>query len=152
MLDFTTTSYYQKWIREDWLLYFKLLVAVNIIHIGLLLLGLKRVQRILGRRSYGSKINCEIPDEESMILFSHHVRRISRSIKNNRFILSNCLSTSLLFWYVLMNQGLETNLIIGTNLNRGVFKAHAWIELQNHPLTAGILVNKKYSRFAHNFA
>ena len=151
MLDYTTTPYYQKWIKKDWFFYFKLLAAVNIIHIGLLLFGLKRVQKVLGRGLNRSKIDCEIPDEESMILFSSHVKNISRSIKTKKIILSNCLSTSLLFWYVLKNQGLETNLIIGTNLNKGVFKAHAWIELQNHPLTAGPNINRRYSRFAHNF-
>ena len=88
MLDYTTTPYYQKWIKKDWFFYFKLLAAVNIIHIGLLLFGLKRVQKVLGRGLNRSKIDCEIPDEESMILFSSHVKNEIKILLSFRIIVA----------------------------------------------------------------
>ncbi len=49
----------------------------------------------------------------------------------------NCLSRSLTLWWLLRQQGLESQLRIGVSNAAGRFEAHAWIEYQ------GVVINDR---------
>ena len=43
---------------------------------------------------------------------------------------TNCLKKSLVLWYLLHRQGIDSQLQIGVRLEQGQFQAHAWVEYQ----------------------
>ncbi len=152
MLDYTTSIHYSKWVHKDIWLMLKLHLLVNFIHIGLLFFGLTRTQEFL--KSFEKKSPpIFFLTEAQVLVFREHTRRIFRKLRKNKFLLSNCLSTSLLCWLLLKNQGLDTHLLIGARHKEGKFKAHAWVEYQQLPLNAGLKVHNKYSSFNnYNFS
>ena len=60
----------------------------------------------------------------------------------------NCLSRSLVLWWLLRRQGIESKLRIGTRTTGGEFEAHAWVEYDGHPLNEDQDVYERYAVFS----
>jgi hypothetical protein len=59
----------------------------------------------------------------------------------------NCLSRSLTLWWLLLGQGIQTDLRIGVTRPLGRFEAHAWIEYQGVVINDRQDVGRRYSTF-----
>ncbi len=59
----------------------------------------------------------------------------------------NCLSRSLTLWWLLLGQGIQTDLRIGVTWPPGQFEAHAWIEYQGVVINDRQDVGRRYSAF-----
>ena len=59
----------------------------------------------------------------------------------------NCLSRSLTLWWLLLGQGIRSDLRIGVTRPPGQFSAHAWIEYQGIVLNDRQDVGRRYSTF-----
>jgi hypothetical protein len=59
----------------------------------------------------------------------------------------NCLSRSLVLWYLLRRAGIQGELRIGVRREDGQFTAHAWVEYQDCPLNAHERVRERYAAF-----
>ena len=59
----------------------------------------------------------------------------------------NCLSRSLTLWWLLLVQGIRSDLRIGVTRQPGQFAAHAWIEYQGTVLNDRQDVGRRYSTF-----
>ena len=59
----------------------------------------------------------------------------------------NCLSRSLTLWWLLLGQGIQSDLRIGVNRPLGQFEAHAWIEYQGVVLNDRQDIGRRYSTF-----
>jgi hypothetical protein len=59
----------------------------------------------------------------------------------------NCLSRSLTLWWLLLGQGIRTELRIGVNRPAGQFEAHAWIEYQDVVLNDRQDVAQRFTMF-----
>jgi hypothetical protein len=59
----------------------------------------------------------------------------------------NCLSRSLTLWWLLLGQGIHSDLRIGVNRPQGKFEAHAWIEYQGVVINDRADVGRRYSVF-----
>lgn len=63
----------------------------------------------------------------------------------------NCLSRSLVLWWLLQRQGIRCEMRIGTRQSMGEFQAHAWLEYQGAPVNAGPRVHQNYLAFKQIF-
>lgn len=59
----------------------------------------------------------------------------------------NCLTRSLVLFYLLRRQGLSCQLAIGAQLRESRFSAHAWVELYGTPLNDTENVGVVFSAF-----
>jgi hypothetical protein len=61
--------------------------------------------------------------------------RLVQIAARHSFIAANCLPRSLVLWWLLRRQGIESDLRIGVSRQDGQFAAHAWVEYQGLPLS-----------------
>ena len=59
----------------------------------------------------------------------------------------NCLSRSLVLWWLLRRWGIESDLHIGVRRDTENLDAHAWVEYQGQPLNASEWVHEQYATF-----
>lgn len=57
-----------------------------------------------------------------------------------------CLSRSLALWALLRRHGFDPQLEIGVRKTTGRFEAHAWVEVDGHPVGEGPRVRQIYAR------
>ncbi len=63
---------------------------------------------------------------------------------------SNCLSQSLVLWFLLRRRGIESALRLGVKLHQGKLQAHAWIEYGNEVINDAPEVRQTYAMFPAN--
>lgn len=127
-------------------------ISVNFLHLLLQIIGLNRSLSILRHFLKNPKIIYEIPSEDKLLAFSEYTNRLFNAFRGRKFVYCNCLSSSILLWFILKRQGLDTHLLIGAKKNNGKLVAHAWIEIGQYPLNAGKEVRQGYSTFKHDFS
>ena len=84
-------------------------------------------------------------------IYVERVRQWVRYTKREAPYLGNCLSRSLVLWWLLRRKQIECVLRIGTRKQNGEFQAHAWLEYGGKPLNAGALVRQNYATFDYDF-
>ena len=121
------------------------LVVLPFVTLGLRLAGLRRCQRWLARRTGGSDARGMTGDEQ---------RRIQRTVQMARLAARHalgaptCLTQSLVCWWLLRGQGIDSDLRIGTRKENGQFEAHAWVEYQGLVLNDRSDVQQRFTPFA----
>ena len=63
------------------------------------------------------------------------------------FFWASCLRRSLVLWFLLRRQGIESQLRIGVKREEGQFAAHAWVEWNNIPLNDSVTVRQEFTMF-----
>lgn len=64
---------------------------------------------------------------------------------------TSCLRRSLLTWWLLRHDGIETALRVGVNRDGGTIHAHAWLEYRGVPLYDADDVALRFPAFAQDF-
>ena len=64
---------------------------------------------------------------------------------------ATCLRRSLLLWWLLRREGIETVLRVGVNRESGTLHAHAWVEYLGRPLNDADDIALRFPPFAHDF-
>lgn len=115
--------------------------------LGLRLLGLQRMQALL----------TALPNRHRPIIkrrgdIARQHGQAIRWAKRHALYRGNCLSRSVLLWWLLHRRSIKTQLCIGTRRYNGEFQAHAWVEYQDAALNAGPRVRQKYITFMYAFS
>ncbi|HET8564163.1 MAG TPA: lasso peptide biosynthesis B2 protein [Candidatus Binatia bacterium] len=63
---------------------------------------------------------------------------------------ANCLHQSLVLWWLLRRQGIESDLRIGVHKTGGSLAAHAWVERLGHVLNGSDDVHKCFAAFGRS--
>jgi hypothetical protein len=148
--NFTQTGSYRKWVTKRKIHVVFFILFVQILHVFLLILGYRKLKKILDFLSKNSKERFSI-NEKEVLSFRGNVRHFLRYLRKSNYIYCNCFSTSLLLWFIFKKQGLENEIRIGATKIDNEFKAHAWVEINKIPLNAGLKVRQKYGTFNFNF-
>ncbi len=124
-------------------------VLVPLVALAVKLLGYGRTHRLLNRVAavVGRATNTD-PETASLVT---RVRLVIRAVKLRGPLSGNCLSQSLALWFMLARRGVVSTLRIGTSMEDGDFRAHAWVEHQGRALNAGPRVLATYNPFDHDF-
>lgn len=132
----------------DYCLLLQILILLPLTVLGLYIFGFRHFYAGLNWliRQSGRK---PLPGDET--LYVHQALRWIRYMKRCGVFGGNCLSRSLVLWWLLYWRGIEANIQIGTCKLQGKFQAHAWVEHLGQPLNAGPQVRQRYVAFDHVF-
>lgn len=107
-------------------------------------IGFKQLCRLLTR---WSAQGTSLPQaEQGRLTISQGEQALHRAVQHGLYS-GNCLSRSLMLWWLLRRQGVDSALRIGVRTVDGQFQAHAWIEYQGQPLHEIQDVHQHYTAF-----
>jgi hypothetical protein len=110
---------------DRWLL-FQAVLLLPVVHIALLLLGYSRLRRVLEKlaplRASQESVS------EARRQSAREIARIVSIAAQHGFYKATCLRRSLLVWWLLRRQGIESQLDFGVRMVDGKLEAHAWVE------------------------
>ncbi|HEY9851465.1 MAG TPA: lasso peptide biosynthesis B2 protein [Leptolyngbyaceae cyanobacterium] len=111
--------------------------------------GFKSLYSTMGRASckYNSQL---IPVDASGVCRSQAditVRMVSIASRYG-FYRPNCLQRSLVLWWLLRTQGMESDLRIGVRKRAGRFEAHAWVEYAGKVLNDRNDIDRHFAAFS----
>ena len=118
-------------------------VMLPLTALALRTLGFRRVYAGLDRMA-GTRVGAPSEDAARQV---ERARHVNRYLKRNGPYHGNCLSRSLVLWWLLRRRGIACDLRIGTRKRAGEFQAHAWVEYLGRPLNAGRRVRQRYAAF-----
>ncbi len=75
------------------------------------------------------------------------VARVVRLAANHGPFRANCLKQSLVTWWFLRRNGMESTLRIGVRKEAALLEAHAWVECFGQPLNEGSDIHERFSPF-----
>ena len=120
------------------------------------LLGVQRWQHALrltqnvGSSSVGNSLNAG-PAIFSSELTTQEPRQIARLVKaaaNHGLYRANCLEQSLVLWWLLKRNGVESKIRFGARKEEEQLQAHAWVECLGIALNEDRGVDQRYAPFA----
>jgi hypothetical protein len=76
------------------------------------------------------------------------IARLVRAAANHGLYRANCLEQSLVLWFMLERNGLESKIRFGARKEDAQLQAHAWIECQGIALNEDRSVEQRYAPFA----
>ena len=116
---------------------------------GLSIFGFRRVHAVmaLGPRPR----NAPYPTPQSASDRARSVSKIVGIAAGRGRIRAGCLRRSLLLWWILRRDGIETILRVGVSREGGALRAHAWVEYMGQPLNDADDVAGRFPPFERNF-
>jgi len=106
------------------------------------LAGLTRCQRWLARRAGGTAV---VRGAKALERAHEHAWALAVAVRNVPWRV-RCLERSLALWWLLARDGISAEMRIGVRkLGRGI-EAHAWVEVQGHPLDTA-KIDQTYAPF-----
>ena len=124
---------------------------------GVYLLGIRRWQRLLIKLSTShSKRAKNLPtlpslDADGAATATARAQTIARIVKiatEQGVLPANCLQQTLVLWFLLRSNGLDSEICFGTRKQAGQVQAHAWVELVGTPLNEEKEVCEHFPPFA----
>lgn len=125
------------------------LVLLPLVSISLDFWGTKATQRTLERLSPlpDDPSGSDSPKDDRNPFIEKAVRMVLMASRYTR-PWATCLRKSLVLWFFLRRQGIDTQVRIGVR-NAGEFQAHAWVEYQGKVLGDRQDVRDQYAIFEH---
>jgi len=134
----------------EWRLLAWSLLATPIVTSSLALFGYRRTHAALSRwprprpRSFA--------DEAARLVRATSAARMVAIVAGSGPIRATCLRRSLLLWWLLRRDGIETVVKVGVQRGeRGALDAHAWVEYRGGPLNDTDDVAERFLPFERNF-
>lgn len=113
-------------------------LMIPLVELSLRCFGIKNTVRLFIKNKSETTIrNATLADAKRMV-------RVLKSGVGTAPIKGNCLSRSIVLYKLLKNNKIPAEFCIGVR-TKPKFKAHAWIEFEDHPLNAGKKVKVNYS-------
>lgn len=106
------------------------LILLPLVHLSLKLKGMKYTQAILTRLS--SSVDNKNEKKENLYIVIITAKMVKIASKYQ--ICATCLRRSLVLWFLLKKQGINSKLCIGVRQEKGQFEAHAWVEFKGIPI------------------
>jgi hypothetical protein len=152
MSNYLSSPHFKAWQRKNKVRSLALIIAANCLHILLLVLGYRRLMAAIFYFFPNKTAKYFLSNPSEVQQLKKLVNPIFKKIRNSKYWWSNCFSSSILLWFILRNQGLQTQVIIGTKKEGDTFKAHAWVECNHFPLNENKSVRTQYAVFEHDFS
>jgi hypothetical protein len=122
------------------------LVLLPLAGLALRVMGLRNYQRLLDKLSRGS--NTAVDRDERKL--RDQVRRTARLVGaagRHGPYRAKCLPQSLTLWWLLRQQGIESQMRFGARKNARRMEAHAWVEFEGTPLNDSADVKQRFKPF-----
>src|SRR5258708_29416090 len=131
---------------KEWVILAEASVLLPATALGVRTIGFRRWTAYLIKHSPDPSI--PLKDRPSNIVrrqFS--ICRIVRAASIRGPFRANCLQHSVVLWWLLCHNGIESHLRIGARKQEDVFEAHAWVELEGEALNDSPDVRKRFAPF-----
>ena len=124
--------------------FFKLRIYILsfVFHVAIKLVGFGKLKNFLEYFIKERVVNISVDEAQ---LLRDHTRRIFNKIRKSKKYLGNCLSTTLVLWFILQRQGVFSKIVIGVKKQSTLLKAHAWLEIEGVPLNARLSICNNYA-------
>ncbi len=144
-MDGSWTRFYKLSGREqrDFLLGLLLLPAVVA---WLRLFDFRSAQRTL-EKWCGDAVSTDQGDNAAMFAEAQSTTRMVDAASRRGIVHGNCLSRSMVLWWLLRRRSLPAHLRIGARKTGDGFEAHAWVEMVNRTINDADDVQERYTPF-----
>lgn len=130
--------------RRERVLLVGAILLLPVTALGLRLAGFRRWQRALSNLSpEGRALAAGDPLEQA-----RRTARVVGIAVRRGFYRANCLPQSLVLWFLLRRQGIESDLRIGVRKNANQCEAHAWVECLGQVLNDSEDVSDRFMPFS----
>ena len=116
---------------------------------GLSLFGFRRMHGALARWPRPRSARFKTPG--AALARARSVSKIVSIAAGRGPFRATCLRRSLLLWWLLKRDGIETILRVGVNRENGTLHAHAWVEYMGRPLNDADDIALRFPAFERNF-
>jgi hypothetical protein len=144
-----------KFLALSWrerLLFLQSCVMLPATALALRVVGVQRWQSVLARLSkMGSPRAFQSAPESSSNEFEIEPREIARLVRaaaNHGLYRANCLEQSLVLWWALRRNRIESEIHYGARKEQHKLHAHAWVECCGVALNEDRGLDERYSRFS----
>lgn len=120
--------------RDERGLLYRSFLLLPVIHIALLTLGYSRLRGVV-EKLFPLKSIVTSPSEVENIQQARDIARIVSIAARHGLYKATCLRRSLLVWWLLRGEGIQSYIRFGVRKHDGQLEAHAWVEYN------GIIVN-----------
>jgi hypothetical protein len=124
------------------------IAATPLVVAGLSILGFTRLQSAMARWPRPSQ--ARFKTEQAASERARSAAKVVAIAAGSGPVRATCLRRSLLLWWLLRREGIETVLRVGVNRDSGVFRAHAWVEYLGRPLNDADDVALRFPAFAQD--
>jgi hypothetical protein len=135
---------FQQLSRAERYLLAQALLLLPLTALALRVIGFRRWQSALSYISSRS----ESPSANDALEQALRTAGIAGIAARRGFYSANCLSQSLVLWFLLRRQGIESELRIGVRRNADLCEAHAWVECLGQVLNDGEDVSERFAPFS----
>jgi hypothetical protein len=116
---------------------------------SLSLFGFRRVHAAMAR--WPQPRSVRFPTAEAASARAESAARVVAIAAGRGPVRATCLRRSLLLWWLLRRDGIETILRVGVNRDGGSLHAHAWVEYMGRPLNDAQDIALRFPAFERNF-
>ena len=120
--------------RNDRRVLFQSVLLLPVIHIALLLLGYYRLRGAMEKLIPLKPSDAPVSEPEILQRAGEIARMVSIAAQHGLYKAS-CLRRSLLLWWFLRREGIQSEICFGVRMFNRTLEAHAWVEYR------GIVVN-----------
>ncbi|MFT5452582.1 MAG: hypothetical protein ACI9N9_002075 [Enterobacterales bacterium] len=128
---------------DEWSLLFQILLLLPVVALMLTIFGYKRCQQFMRHFIFVKSIysrSCDSQDDRIRIVY----RMVNIVVRYGPYS-ENCLKRSLLLWWLLARDGIDSEIIFGVNDNLNQkFSAHAWVRCNGKDLFDQVHDNNNY--------
>jgi hypothetical protein len=113
------------------------------------LAGFRRAHAVLAR--WPRPAVTPFPTEDAAWARARSTARVVSIAAGRGPVRATCLRRSLLLWWLLRRDGIETSLRVGVHRDGGSLHAHAWVEYQGRPINDAEDIAARFPAFDQNF-
>jgi hypothetical protein len=124
-------------------------MATPLVALGFSLFGFRRVHAVMSR--WPRPAGTPFPTAEAAWARARSAARVVSIAAGSGPVRATCLRRSLLLWWLLRRDGIETSLRVGVNRDGGTLSAHAWVEYRGRPLNDAEDIAARFPAFEQDF-
>jgi hypothetical protein len=125
------------------------LAAMPLVAAGLSILGFRRWHAAMNR--WPRPLSSRFTTEQAASERARSAAKVVAIAAGRGPVRVSCLRRSLLLWWLLRRDGIDTVLRVGVNREGGTLHAHAWVEHRGTPLNDADDVALRFPAFDRDF-
>ena len=115
-----------------------------LVKLGLHALGWQRLMRLLERSGSSRAQHPPAPQTHDYVRRTAYIVNAAAS---RRLVRGTCLQRSIVLWWLLQCDGIETRLMLGSRKEQGRFQAHAWVEHEGEIINDRSEIREEFAAF-----
>jgi hypothetical protein len=103
-------------------------ILMPLVSVSLRMLGWQCLMKLLARLGQSNK---EVQPRQQTLDQAQRVAYVTHAAASHGLIRATCLERSMVLWWLLLRQGIKSQLVLAGRTEQSTFQAHAWVEYEN---------------------